>query len=163
MKMMNLGCGPDIKEGWDNVDVDRQDPKVMTWDARYPLPIEPRYDFVLINHMLCTMSPVDVARVLDNVYSIMVDGSIIEVIDLNLWSAIDAYQRADPRAIPASGQTIDEQLCNHISGFGTRKSLYTPKLMTELLERHGFRDVRVMSISRHDLRPGESLILRAKK
>lgn len=163
MNRMNLGCGPHLLEGWDNVDIDRTAPGVMAWDARQSIGIEQRYDFVLINHVLCTMNYPDVKRVLTNVHAIMKPGAVLQIIDLNLWTAIDAYQRGDSEAIPADGTSIDEQLCKHISGYGTRKSLFTPKLMVQLLQEHGFQNVIVKRKSEFDLRPKESLIVEGQR
>lgn len=167
MKRMNLGCGPDLKEGWTNVDAVYNPEfhgKVEIWDARHGiLPMYFDYDFILVNHMLCTMDHRDVAKVLDNLYEILKPGGRLQVIDMDLIQAFAYYEIGEEMMIPADGQSIDEKLCNHISGFGTRKSLYTVPLMKELLLRHNFKDPQDLAVSEYDLRPHESLVVEAVK
>lgn len=160
---MNLGCGPDLLEGFDNVDIDRQDASVMAWDARVPLNIEPRYDFILVNHVLCTMNHADVDKVLDNLYEILKPGGKVQIIDLDLILAFAYYEQGAMDMIPASGESLDEKFVNHLSGFGTRKSLYTSHYLMELLGRHGFKNVNNLGRSEYDLRPNESVIVEATK
>lgn len=166
MKRMNLGCGPDILEGWVNTDKIQFRQGMEWWDATHkvvPKKYINQFDFVLINHVLCTMNPSDVAKVLENVKTVLKDGGKIQVIDMNLLKAIRAYEDRDQSAIPAEGKSIEEKLCNHISGYGTRLSLFTPKTLAQLLINHGFKDLVALGESEYDLRPKESVIMEATK
>lgn len=164
MKKMNLGCGPDLLEGWDNVDIERSSTEVMAWDCRVNIPeMADRYDFVLVNHVLCTMNHSDVDKALSNIYEILKPGGKVQIIDLDLMLAFGYYGNGEEDMIPASGQSLDERFVNHLSGFGTRKSLYTSHFLMELLGRHGFSHVNNLGYSEYDLRPNESLIVEATK
>lgn len=164
MNRMNLGCGPDLKKGWLNVDSVYQ-PGIDVWDARggaLPQYLD-QFDFVLVNHVLCTMNHFEVDQVLHNLREVMRHGGIIQIIDMDLLKAFEAYQNGAGDHIPAEGRTIDEQFCKHVSGYGTRKSLYTATYLVDLLQRHGFQNILVKRTSEHDLRPKESLIVEAQR
>lgn len=167
MKRMNLGCANDIKEGWTNVDrlyKSEFHGKVEIWDARNDvIKRYSDYDFILVNHVLCTMDHHDVSKILDNLYKILKPGGKVQIIDMDLLKAIHAHFSMDSSALPAEGKSIDQKLCNHVSGYGTRKSLYTPKLLVQLLIEHGFKHTQVLDESEHDLRPKESVIVEATK
>lgn len=165
MKMLNLGCGPDTKDGWINSDQFNFSGDVICWNAtrKVPKSIGGDYDFVLVNHVLCTMNHADVDKVLDNILDILKPGGKVQIIDLDLLMAFAFYEQGAEDMIPASGDSLDEKFVNHLSGFGTRKSLYTPPFMTELLQRHGFRNITQLAMSEHDLRPNESIIFEAMK
>lgn len=169
MKRMNLGCASDYLEGWTNVDrlnFGNRDQEVIVWDAtRKPFKnmgfVD--YDFILVNHVLCTMKSSEVDKVLDNIYEILKPGGKVQIIDLDLILAFAYYSQGAEDMIPASGESLDEKFVNHVSGFGTRNSLYTGPFLTELLERHGFKKVEILGFSEYDLRPNESLIVEAEK
>lgn len=165
MKRMNLGCGPDIKEGWYNFDLEQTAPEVIAWDCRIPMPEEANgtYDFILVNHVFCTMDHSDVDKALKNLYQILKPGGKIQVIDLDLIMAFAFYEQGSEDMIPASGNSIDHKFVNHISGFGTRRSLYTQPFLMELLAKHNFKDIEILGFSEYDLRPNESLIGEATK
>lgn len=167
MKRMNLGCGPEVLEGWTNVDSVYKPEfhdKVEIWDARHGImPMYFDYDFILVNHVLCTMNHIDVDKVLTNLYDILKPGGKVQIIDMDLLKAIGAHFRMDHSALPAEGKSVDQKLCNHVSGYGTRKSLYTPKLLIQLLKEHGFSEAYQLDKSEFDLRPKESVIVEAIK
>lgn len=164
MNRMNLGCGPDLKQGWINVDsVYREG--IDVWDIRHPAVPQylDQFDFILVNHVFCTMDFAAVKISLQNIREVLRPGGILQVIDMDLLKAFEAYQNNDGAALPADGKTIDEKLCNHISGFGTRKSLYTRVHLSTLLQEAGFQNVIAKRNSEHDLRPAESLIVEAQR
>lgn len=164
MKRMNLGCGPDIKEGWLNVDGVYQE-GIDVWDIRakaVPQYLD-QFDFVLVNHVLCTMKSTEVDTALDNIREVLKPGGKLQIIDLDLIMAFAYYEQGAMDMIPASGESLDEKFVNHVSGFGTRNSLYTGPFLVELLQRHGFQNVEILGASEYDLRPNESLIVEAMK
>lgn len=166
MKRMNLGCGPDIKTGWTNVDslYDPQYEDVRDyWDARETAPkyIGGDYDFILINHVLCTMKYEEAEKILTHAKEILKDGGRLQVIDMNLLKAYEAYTQNNAQAIPIMGGNIDYKLCMHVCGYGTRLSVYTPNLLITMLNNLGFRYINVLNDSPYDLRPQESLVVEA--
>jgi predicted SAM-dependent methyltransferase len=170
MKKMNFGCGPDIKEGWTNVDVVLR-PNVFIWNGmdevtRDGRRIEPQlwdYDFILVNHVLCTMKPEEVGMILHRLYDTLKPGGDLVVIDMDLEKVFAAYKEGRYNDLPIEHGTPDARLCNAISGYGTRNSLYTPIRMYEVLAEAGFRLIEQVKRSEYDTRPKESLIFEATK
>ena len=165
MIKMNLGCGPDIKDatdGWTNVDTVSRD-GVWVHDAREAFPQIDAFDFVLINHTLCTMTPSDAKKVLENVYTALKPGGRVQVIDVDIDKAINAYKFNQGDLFPVDGRTIDEQFLMHVSGYGTRLSLYNHHYLSLLLKDVGFGDVIWLTESEYDLRPKESLVVEGIK
>ena len=54
MKKLNLGCGDDYKEGWINLDIDRQQKADVYHNLKkFPYPFKNNYfDYILANHIL---------------------------------------------------------------------------------------------------------------
>lgn len=166
MRRLNLGCGPDIKQYWTNVDKIHRD-DIEYWDAidnLVPKKWLGYFDFILINHVLCTMKPADVSVVLKKANLMLKLGGKLQVIDVDLLKAIGSYLRRDKDSIPINEGNLDYKLCMHLSGYGTRLSLFTPDhLVWTLLHEGEFSGAKVLDSSEHDLRPKESLIVEATK
>lgn len=160
---MNLGCGPDIKDGWVNVDGSVW-PQAELWDATTPPPpqYQNKFDHILINHTLCLLSYDDVETALKNVYECLEDFGVIEIIDMDPIKSFRSFEEGDVRAFPGFEGSIDSRLCHHLVGYG-RKSLWTPNSMIEALTKVGFKDAEDCGESVHDLRPIESFIVKARK
>lgn len=164
---MNLGCADDVKDGWVNTDsVYRPEfhDRVEIWNAtagrfwNYE-----DFDFVLVNHVLCTMSETDLKLVLKNCYEMLKPGGKVQIIDMDITRAFYAYRNNEPDSLPIEGGNIDYKLCMHISGYGTRKSLFTEQRMQDLLVEAGFSKAVPLMESEYDTRPAESLIVEATK
>ena len=54
MKKLNFGCGPDIRDGWDNVDIQKSKGIFKSFDFnKIPYPIKDSvYDYVLLDNVL---------------------------------------------------------------------------------------------------------------
>lgn len=162
---LNLGCGPDILEGFVNVDI-RAAKGIEYWDSVknvVPGNWENKFDFILINHMLCTMNNEAVRTTLKKVHSMLVDGGKVQVIDVDIRSAFNAYNTGQDFLLPIGEGDIDDKLCLHLSGYGTRLSLFTPKRLSSLLEEAGFSTAVEHLFSEYNHRPHESLIVEATK
>jgi hypothetical protein len=82
---------------------------------------------------------------------------------MDILKVFKAYQEGRQEDIPIEFGEIDDRLCEAISGYGTRNSLYTPRRMMRVLESAGFRTIVEVEGSEHDLRPKESLVIEAYK
>lgn len=168
MRAFNLGCGPEIFENgymgyeqWRNVDAVYDHPAVEKVDLRYRVPLVGEgYDLALVNHVLCTMKPHDVELFLKNAKEILRPGGSIVVIDVDLMKAFGDYFMNDGKGLPIQEQDKDFNLCMHLSGYGTRLSLYTVQRMKDVLSIAGFVDPHEIE-SPFNTRPDESLVIGA--
>jgi len=161
----NLGCGFDIKDGWLNTN---HFSHVPVDGAVYLDALEDHqdmhnnFDYILINHTLCVLSYEDAETLLKNAYKcLMVDGTI-EVIEMDPVKSFKSYERGDIEAFPGFTGSIDKRFTHHLVGYG-RKSLWTPELVIEVLERVGFIKANNYYKSEYDLRSKESLVVKATK
>lgn len=170
----NIGCGYDIikDEGWLNLDKEYRGPaeNFRVWDVTtLPDGVDPehdfveRFDFALVNHVLCTMNEHLVHKALINIHRTLKPSGKIHVIDMDILKVFKAYQEDRMHDIPILEGSIDDRLCLAISGYGTRNSLYTPLRMIEVLVEAGFRSPRFLTESKYDTRPLESLVVEATK
>lgn len=164
---LNLGCGFDIRDGWLNINHYSHIPVEGAWylDARCEhLDMIEKFDFILINHVLCTMIPDDVNKVLRNVKQWLKPGGTVHIIDMDIMSAFEMYGN-NKDDFPVTSGSIDYNFLMHVSGFGTRLSLFTEKYLAELLDSIGF--VNIKSIpedeDEYDTRKKESLRMEATK
>jgi hypothetical protein len=169
-RMANYGAGFDVKEDsekarWYNFDTKiRQG--VIFWDMTMNNPNDDyteKFDGGVINHVLCTMNDYQAHLALVNIHRTLKPGATLTVIDMDLLKVFDSYQEGRIEDIPIEEGSIDDRLCCAISGYGTRKSLYTPKRMETVLIEAGFRIVKRKESSEYDTRPKESLIFEATK
>lgn len=171
----NIGCGYDIKpleDGWINIDSELKEvvENFKIWDITTSpdnsdpeLDFTERFDFMLVNHVLCTMNDYLVHKALINLHRCLKPGGKIQVIDMDILKVFSSFLDGRKEDIPIEFGEIDDRLCEAISGYGTRDSLYTPKRMQRVLESAGFRVIEQLSESEYDTRPKESLIFEATK
>lgn len=163
MNKINIGSGPDIKDGWVNSDLVPL-PGIELWDLRW----RPRdawieaFDKALINHTLCLLSYEEAETALGYIKNILRPGGELEVIDVDVNNMYRNYKNNEPEIFVGLSGTIDELFCKSLVGYG-RKSLYTAQSMMEMVERAGFHDIKSLRKSENDSRPKESLIVKAKK
>lgn len=80
MRKLNFGCGEDIMEGWDNIDVQKGLKITKSFDFdRFPYPIkEDTYDYVYSRSVLEHLEEPD--KVLNELWRICKPNAIIEII-----------------------------------------------------------------------------------
>lgn len=174
-RFANYGSGPDLKQDEGNKRWDNFDSVVISdgigkdnfhlWnlkDTPDNWAVE-CFDGGLINHVLCTMTDEAAHRVLINIHRTLKPGAILTVIDMDLLKVFSSYREGRSEDIPIKEGTIDDKLCFAISGYGTRKSLYTPERMRDVLTDAGFRVIWKVEHSEYDTRPKESLVFEAMK
>jgi hypothetical protein len=171
-KKLNAGCGPDLinEKDWLNVDNHSVYPQdnFRIWDiTTSPTELEhdltERFEFVLLNHVLCTMNDHLAHKALINLHRTLKPGGKLQVIDMDILKVFKSYQEGRVHDIPIEEGSIDDRLCLAISGYGTRDSLYTPLRMSKVLIEAGFRVVTHLNDSEYDTRPNESLVIEATK
>lgn len=169
---LNAGCGPDLinEEGWLNVDnhFSGVAENFRIWDITTPPTdlehdLTERFDFILVNHVLCTMPPYSVHQALINLHRCLKPGGKLQVIDMDLLKVFKAYEEERYDDIPIEDGNSDYKLCMAISGYGTRYSLFTEKRLIDELVMAGFRDYAIVRQSEYDTRPKESLIIEGIK
>lgn len=161
----NLGCGFDVKEDWLNTNHFSHCPVEGAYylDAlERHLDMIDKFDYILINHTLCVLSYEEVEKMLKYCYEYMKEGGTIEIIDMNPLKSFRSYERGEVEAFPGFEGSIDNRFTRHLVGYG-RKSLWTPDSTIEALEAAGFKNAKDYHQSKYDLRPKESLVVKAVK
>lgn len=161
---MNFGCGPDIKDGWVNVDI-VSSPGIEYWNIVenvVPENWKNKFDYILVNHVFCTLGYEEAALGLSKLRECLIDGGIIEVIDMNPLKAFRSLERGEIEAFVGFDGSIDNRFTRHLIGYG-RRSLWTPDSMCEILESVGFTKALEYFVSEYDVRPRESFVVKAVK
>lgn len=80
MKKLNFGCGIKIKEGWDNVDIQKDKKLTKSFDFnKFPYPLKKNYyDYILIENILEHLDEPE--KVLNELWKIAKRGGILEII-----------------------------------------------------------------------------------
>lgn len=167
LNKMNLGCGPDIKEGWTNVDRIMGD-GIENWNMTakaVPENWKEHFDFILVNHVLCLIPYGELVSVLEKIKTMLKPGGTVQIIDMDVRKAIDDYIYNGGKSLPIQEGSSEWNLCMHLSGYSTRPSLFTPHVLYRFLESAGFETLNIWNTetSEHDLRPLESLVVEATK
>lgn len=93
MKKLNFGCGPDIRRGWDNCDIQKSKGVIFCDGNKFPYPFKDNtYDLVCMREVLPVLD--DIEKVLDEIWRITkYNGAIeIEVPYYNGKGAINDFQ-----------------------------------------------------------------------
>lgn len=79
MKKLNFGCGADIREGWDNVDVQYDKRLTKSFDFnKFPYPLKSStYDYVFAKSVLEHLDKPE--RVLEELWRVCRKGAIVEI------------------------------------------------------------------------------------
>ena len=80
MKKLNLGCGPNLLEGWVNADLYPANQDVFRMDATRPFPFaDGSFDRIFTEHMIEHVKPAEGAFMLAECYRILAPGGRIRV------------------------------------------------------------------------------------
>jgi len=95
MKKLNFGCGQDIKEGWVNVDVQKNAKIDKSFDFdKFPYPLkENEYEYILVSGVLEYLKKP--SEVLNELWRISKSNAIIEIKKIPHYSNRSAYDDID--------------------------------------------------------------------
>jgi predicted SAM-dependent methyltransferase len=171
---MNLGCGPDVVEGWVNVDNAWNRPGVQCADMRVALPFDSAtFDGILMNHSLQQVRHTEVRDVLVECRRILRPGGALRIIVPDVVAAFRAAENMDLtwpgfEAIEEP-MNVECKLTRYLTWNGTNMTCFTLGALGHELAFAGFTFVAIGSESKIDgldaldTRQGESLIVEAYK
>lgn len=148
---LHIGCGPNRKEGWVNIDLQDAD---LSLDLRENLPFDDAScTFIYSEHFMEHLDyPTDAMHFLSESYRVLAPGGRFsvgvpdtEMILLAYAGAkhVDFFDTLKATGMhPNSCQTRAEHLDFHFRQGGEHKFAYDFETMKECLERAGFSDVR---------------------
>lgn len=177
MRRLNLGCGPDVHEGWVNADIAPWAPEVYVIGSpsRTPLPWpDDSFDGVVAHHVLQMIEWPELTPWLTEVRRVLAPDGTLRLTVPDLIGAVTAHQQGDWPWFPIADEverSIDGKLCLYVSQAGATRSVFTGRWLTELCQRAGFAGVAEVAwgvtdsgpewITELDTRQGESIVVEA--
>jgi len=175
MKKLNLGSGPDVRDGWENYDRDEYE-GVTVGDIKDGLPWgDGTFDIVVANHFLQMMKYVDLPTTLTEIRRVLTHKGVVRILVPDLLSAVSAYRHGHLDWFPIVNEaetTTGGKLCAYVSWYSEANLVFTPAWLAELLQRNGFEPAVVTcgfsafgppEIVELDSRPTESLVVEGRK
>ena len=156
---LNLGCGPNILEGWLNTDIEPIDDRVVYLDAGKPFPFEDEtFDFIFSEHMFEHLTYKEGKNMLSECYRVLRRDGVLRLSLPTLDNLIELYEHRHNKDainyVEWSLQTFDKSGCiDDQIGFNTcfvinnffhlwgHKMIYDRDVIYEMLRREGFREV----------------------
>jgi predicted SAM-dependent methyltransferase len=107
------------------------------------------YDYVVANHLLSQLDHHDVKKALVNIRDVIKTGGVLRIIDVDVMQGVHAYMAGYEGWFPQDERTggIDAKFATWCTWYGTRKSVFTPKYMGELIVEAGFRGWAIVSMA----------------
>lgn len=141
VKRMNFGCGPVQPEGWHNVDIQDLGQEYVD-DILEGLPFPDAYfDYIVCNHSLCQITHRRVLQALEELHRVARPGGAIRILVPDIQKAFDKWLEDDADFFPNMEGSVDERFCGYLTWFSGNVSVFTPRYLTELLERAGWSGV----------------------
>lgn len=147
---LHLGCGPQIKQGWLNIDLDtRAD---ITLDLRRPLPLpDNHFDLIYSEHFLEHIAyPEPVTSLVKECYRMLKVGGTFSVVVPDIVLVMRSYFEGAPPEYYQAQQTFHPHWCHtqmeHINynfrQSGEHQFCYDMETMTKLLTSAGFINIQ---------------------
>lgn len=135
---LNLGCGPDYRPGYWNVDAD---PNVKADEHADILTYEPKvsYPVVYMKHVAEHLPIAEIPGFFARVYSWLVPGGTFVIDGPNL----QAMCRRVALKEPWNWDDVKMLLGGQETDFDYHRSGWSPSFLTQLLKEAGFREVRI--------------------
>jgi len=168
LRKLHLGAGGIVLDGWLNVDVAPQHPRVAHLDAAAPWPLDAGgFDYVYSEHMLEHLDLGEQARMLGEALRVLKPGGILRTATPNFDVLIalpadrspfaDEYRRWSARTyFPeqltrlCDGASDDVFVLNNYFHNWGHKFIHNPRSLRLLLERTGFSNVRQLAVNQSD-------------
>ena len=156
---LNLGCGPNILDGWYNTDIQPIDERVDYLDASKPFPIEDEsFNFIFSEHMFEHLTYQQGKNMLSECYRVLKPGGVLRLSLPTLDNLIELYEHRYHRDainyVEWSLKTFDKSGCiDDQIGFNTcfvinnffhlwgHKMIYDRDVIYEMLRREGFKNL----------------------
>ena len=153
---LNLGCGFFPLEGWMNTDIDlsliEKDDSIMYLDATKPFPIpDSSISFIYTEHLIEHLSYRDLNNLLDECFRVLKADGILRISTPNIQFLVDLYLNPSSEKnkayieydsmrsrLPSSSPIY---AINRFHSLWGHKFIYDPKSLTDLLNKHHYRNV----------------------
>lgn len=139
MKRLNLGCGRDYRQGWINVDADKNIKADNYFDLRKKFPFKNgSFDYILAQDVLEHFSKTETKKFLAECGRVLKISGRIKIRTPNIFRIFKQFKR-DPEVLIKfiygdTGQNSD---------LGSHKYAYTPTDLTKLLRFSGFEIISI--------------------
>lgn len=139
MKRLHWGCGPNVIDGWTNVD--RQDfgqQVIHDITADGPLPFDDgTFDYAVVNHALQEVGYHQLVPTLTELRRVLVPGGTLRLIEPDLC-ALTTPGWLDQIIADDVEPTLDGKVCAWLTFYSHRRSMFTGDWLVELCGRAGF-------------------------
>ena len=146
-RRLHWGCGLNTPYGWVNSDIEAGPGVDVVADILQGLPLpDNMFDCVVSIHALPEIPFGELPKALAELRRVMRPGGVLRLGLPDLEKAIRAYQTKDVDyfLIPDEvAKSISGKMIFQLLWYGRSKSMFTADSTTELLEKAGFRDIRV--------------------
>jgi len=176
MNKLNLGCGPDVREGWENVDRDPYEGAIQCDFLATPLPFDDNhFDIVVANHTIQMIRYVDLPKAMAEIHRVLKPSGTVRILVPDLLAAISAFERNEPTWFPIVNEaetSIGGKLCAYITWYSEANLVFTPSWLAEIVQRSGFQASilavggtasGIDEILELDSRPRESIVVEGRK
>jgi SAM-dependent methyltransferase len=168
LRKLHLGAGGIALDGWLNVDVAPQHPRVAWLDAASPWPLPAgAFDYVYSEHMIEHLDLAQQERMLSEALRVLRPGGILRTATPNFDVLIalpadrsafaDEYRRWSARtyfpqhlALLGEGATDDVFVINNYFHNWGHQFIHNPRSLRLLLEQAGFSQVRQLAVNESD-------------
>lgn len=147
---LHWGCGPITPYGWVNSDIQPGPGVDIVADILVGLPIESNsFDYVVAIHVLPEIPLRDQQRALQELQRVLKPDGVVRLGLPDMDKAIQAYLTRDidyffliPDEVTA---TISGKMITQLLWYSISRCMFTAEFATELLQRSGFRDIKICS------------------
>lgn len=168
MYQLNLGCGYVQPKDWVNVDlIDNGQEHVANLLEGLPFQND-TFDLVLMNHTLQDFHYDELPIALAEAKRVMKLGGTLRILTPSLIRALKALHERDASYFPIADElesTLHGKLARYLFWHGDTRCAFTLSSLTELLNKNGFKHIRMGEFGECELdsREKESLIVVCQK